>query len=252
MKQSEMTERVDELLKLVQLDTMHRRMPSELSGGQRQRVALARALAPNPPLLLLDEPLGALDAKLRREMQDELRRLQRATGKTFVLVTHDQEEALTMSDTIVVMNNGLVEQMGTPEQLYNQPRTEFVARFIGEMNFFTVSVGALTDGRAEVTWRDTAFRAVPVSSDITSSATLVGVRPDKIRIHTTAPAATDDNIVAGRISDRSFRGSVLHYTVSSNGQSVAVSSTQEEAFAVGQDVWLAWSPSHTMLMNASA
>lgn len=252
LKQSEIVSRVDELLRLVQLDTMHRRMPSELSGGQRQRVALARALAPNPPLLLLDEPLGALDAKLRREMQDELRRLQRATGKTFVLVTHDQEEALTMSDTIVVMNNGLVEQMGTPEELYNQPRTEFVARFIGEMNFFSVSVDTLSEGRARVNWQERSLSAVPVSSDITRSATLIGVRPDKIRIHASAPDETDENVIPGRIEDRTFRGSVLHYTVSSGGQTIAVSTTQEEPFAPGQDVWLSWSPANTMLMNASA
>src|SRR5690606_30673343 len=151
--------KVDELLALVRLREYGQRAPHELSGGQRQRVALARALAPDPPVLLLDEPLGALDAKLRREMQSELRRLQRTTGKTFILVTHDQEEALTMSDTVVVMNNGRIEQSGTPEELYNSPGTEFVARFIGEMNFFDARVIAGHGDMVELDWKGETLRA---------------------------------------------------------------------------------------------
>jgi spermidine/putrescine transport system ATP-binding protein len=215
-------------------------------------VALARALAPNPPLLLLDEPLGALDAKLRREMQDELRRLQRATGKTFVLVTHDQEEALTMSDTVVVMNNGVIEQMGSPEELYNCPRTEFVARFIGEMNFFPILVEDLAGLDAQVRWGNASLKAVPVSDAVTREATLIGVRPDKISIHATEADATGENKVAARVEDRVFRGSVQHYSLVNRDHRISVSSTQDQIWAIGGDVWLSWSQANTLLMNASA
>ncbi|MBJ7578443.1 ABC transporter ATP-binding protein [Devosia sp. MC532] len=251
LPEAEVTARVDELLKLVQLDTMHRRMPSELSGGQRQRVALARALAPNPPLLLLDEPLGALDAKLRREMQDELRRLQRATGKTFVLVTHDQEEALTMSDTIVVMNEGRIEQMGSPEELYNFPRTEFVARFIGEMNFLPVQVKTLADGLANVAWGQFDLRAVPASADVKIGSNLIGVRPDKITLHANQQGVGQDNMLNGRIEDRVFRGSSVHYTVEVNGVRFAVTASAEQNFPAGDQVVMAWSTQNTLLMNTA-
>jgi spermidine/putrescine transport system ATP-binding protein len=133
-KKSEITARVDEMLSLVKLSQFRGRKPTQLSGGQQQRVALARALAPRPQVLLLDEPLSALDLKLRKEMQFELKRLQRETGITFVLVTHDQEEALAMSDRLAVMNTGRVQQVGTPEEVYDQPRNRFVADFIGEAN----------------------------------------------------------------------------------------------------------------------
>ncbi|MBQ7431989.1 MAG: ABC transporter ATP-binding protein [Lachnospiraceae bacterium] len=134
VKKPEIKKRVSEMLRLVQLEGMEKRMPSELSGGQKQRVAIARALVNEPKVLLLDEPLGALDLKLRRQMQIELKHLQRRLGITFIYVTHDQEEALTMSDRIAVMNGGMLEQVGTPEEIYNHPRTRFVADFIGESN----------------------------------------------------------------------------------------------------------------------
>ena len=133
-KKADITARVDEMLSLVKLSQFRGRKPTQLSGGQQQRVALARALAPRPQVLLLDEPLSALDLKLRKEMQFELKRLQRETGITFVLVTHDQEEALAMSDRLAVMNTGRVQQVGTPEEVYDQPRNRFVADFIGEAN----------------------------------------------------------------------------------------------------------------------
>ncbi|TJW83968.1 MAG: ABC transporter ATP-binding protein, partial [Mesorhizobium sp.] len=153
--------RVMELLALVQLQDYAARMPSELSGGQRQRVALMRALAPDPQVLLLDEPLSALDAKLRQQMQIELKSIQERTGKTFLFVTHDQEEALTMSDQIVVMNNGKVEQMGDPHTLYSRPQSVFVANFIGDANLLRAKVvGADAQGTA-LTWNGRQVGALP-------------------------------------------------------------------------------------------
>src|SRR6056297_3853853 len=137
MGRADIKRRSDEIMSFLELDTLGSRYPAQLSGGQRQRVALARALAPDPALLLLDEPLGALDAKLRGQVQQELKSIQRRTHKTFLFVTHDQEEALTMSDRIVVMNKGRVEQDGTPEDLYFRPANRFVAEFIGETNLLS-------------------------------------------------------------------------------------------------------------------
>jgi len=147
---AEVAATTSEMLRLVKMDSMASRKPAELSGGQQQRVALARALAPRPRVLLLDEPLSALDLKLRKEMQSELKRLQVETGITFVFVTHDQEEALTMSDRIAVMSQGRVLQLGTPQEIYHAPVERFVADFIGETNFLTLPVTAVEHGRAQV------------------------------------------------------------------------------------------------------
>jgi spermidine/putrescine transport system ATP-binding protein len=147
---AEIEARVARMLKLVRMEALAERRPSEISGGQQQRVALARALAPGPRVLLLDEPLSALDLKLRKEMQGELKRLQAETGITFVFVTHDQEEALTMSDRIAVMNAGRILQLGTPEAIYNAPADRFVADFIGETNFLTLPLAAIEGGAARV------------------------------------------------------------------------------------------------------
>src|SRR6478672_1109583 len=146
--------RVKEMLRIVELDGLERRRPRQLSGGQQQRVALARALVNSPSALLLDEPLGALDLKLRQAMQLELKRIQREVGITFVFVTHDQEEALTMSDRIAVMSEGRVEQIGSPEEIYHQPTSEFVAGFIGMANLMPATVSAVTAGRATATLGD--------------------------------------------------------------------------------------------------
>ena len=145
MPKSKIKDKINEMLKMVQLEGYENRMPSQLSGGQMQRVAIARAVVNSPKVLLLDEPLGALDLKLRKQMQLELKHLQKILGITFVFVTHDQEEALTMSDRIVVMNNGIIEQIGTPEELYEHPKTKFVADFLGETNILEGEVFKLKD-----------------------------------------------------------------------------------------------------------
>ena len=142
----EIAARVSEMLKLVQMEELKHRRISQISGGQQQRVALARALAPRPKVLLLDEPLSALDYKLRKEMQIELKRLQHETGITFIFVTHDQEEALTMSDRIAVMDKGIVLQIGSPREIYHRPADRFVASFIGESNFLTCTIGKSANG----------------------------------------------------------------------------------------------------------
>src|SRR5207253_2904590 len=151
--------RVSQSLALVRMEGMERRRPAQLSGGQQQRVALARALILNPAVLLLDEPLGALDAKLRKALQVELKSLQEAVGITFVYVTHDQEEALTMSDRIAVMSNGRVEQVGAPSEVYEEPATTFVADFLGVSNLMRVVAHGDSDGRCRVTLGDFELHA---------------------------------------------------------------------------------------------
>ncbi len=173
--------RVADLLALVQLSDLAERQPAQLSGGQRQRIALARALAPDPKVLLLDEPLGALDAKLRQQMQIELKRIQEQTEKTFLFVTHDQEEALTMSDTVVVMNAGRIEQAGSPAELYHRPRGRFVASFIGESNFLTCTIDGAEGDRLRLDWAGTPLVAQAPHDVLAHGRTVhVALRPDHI------------------------------------------------------------------------
>ena len=207
--QKDVTRRVEEMLALVRLDGFGGRMPSQLSGGQQQRVALARALAYDPPLLLMDEPLSALDKKLRDEIQVEIRRIHQTTGVTILYVTHDQEEALRLSDRIAVFNRGRIEQVGTGQELYANPATRFVAGFVGDSNFLDVaSVEAGNGGRADVTMPDgTRFANIPLhvsgSRAISSGAQLM-VRPQAIRIQ-----PGDDAGMQVRIKDITFLGDTV-------------------------------------------
>jgi ABC-type Fe3+/spermidine/putrescine transport system ATPase subunit len=197
---------VDRALELVRLDpgVFRRRRPAELSGGQRQRVALARALVLQPPVLLLDEPLGALDLQLRKEMQLELRQLNRQLGITFILVTHDQEEALVMSDRIAVMSNGRVEQVGTPAEIYQSPGTEFVARFIGDANFFDGVVSHIAGDLAQVRSPDGAWH-VPAGGRSPGDPLRIAVRPEWHDL--IAPGHGQPlNHVAGTIGEIVFMG----------------------------------------------
>src|SRR3989441_961998 len=177
--------RVNEMLRVVELEGLERRRPRQLSGGQQQRVALARALVNRPAALLLDEPLGALDVKLRKQMQLELKRIQTELGTTFVYVTHDQDEALAMSDRIAVMNGGRVEQIGTPREMYEQPQTAFVADFIGSLNAIDVKVDELVGGFALSRFGTNERVVVPVTSGYrTGDAVRVAVRPERVEIGT--------------------------------------------------------------------
>ncbi|WP_187969831.1 ABC transporter ATP-binding protein [Aquibium microcysteis] len=182
---AEIDARVTQMLKLVRMEELRNRSTAQISGGQQQRVALARALAPQPKVLLLDEPLSALDYKLRKEMQIELKRLQHETGITFIFVTHDQEEALTMSDRIAVMSAGDILQVGSPSDIYDKPAVRFVADFIGETNFLTAGISAVAEGRATATLSSGKTLPATVADGLAPSdrATIV-VRPEHARLQT--------------------------------------------------------------------
>ena len=198
--------RLDELMTFLELNEFGARYPGQLSGGQRQRVALARALAPDPALLLLDEPLGALDAKLRGQVQQELKSIQRRTGKTFLFVTHDQDEALTMSDRIVVLNEGLVEQDGTPRELYFHPRSRFVAEFIGETNLLAGKVRKVHGSTVVVDWcGHDLFGHAPAGAPAPGDDVSASVRLEKLAFSDARPAT--ENAVQGRVVGRTFLGS---------------------------------------------
>ncbi|GHC73081.1 ABC transporter ATP-binding protein [Limoniibacter endophyticus] len=212
MASANIHKRTSELLSLVQLQAFGDRMPAQLSGGQRQRVALMRALAPDPDVLLLDEPLSALDAKLRQQMQIELKSIQRTTGKTFIFVTHDQEEALTMSDVIVVMNEGRIEQMGDPHTLYARPKSRFVANFIGESNFIEGVVAGVEGDTVIVEWNGKKVKAVHTGeAPAGGQKVTVAVRPEAIRCY---DASTDAiSTLPGHVSHRLFKGNHTTLTI---------------------------------------
>ena len=201
VSKNEIDKKVSEMLKLVALEGFEKRSIDSLSGGQQQRVAIARALVNEPKVLLLDEPLGALDLKLRKEMQSELKRIQQRLGITFIFVTHDQEEALTMSDTIVVMNKGVIQQMGSPEDIYNEPANAFVADFIGESNI--VNGTMLEDLKVE--FCDHVFTCVDKGFN-TNEAVDVVIRPEDIEI--TSP---ENGMITGKVNSVKFKG--VHYEI---------------------------------------
>ncbi|CAL9550562.1 ABC transporter ATP-binding protein [Streptomyces sp. NPDC101145] len=251
---------VDAMLDLVQLGDKARHRPHQLSGGQQQRVAVARALINHPRVLLLDEPLGALDLKLRRQMQLELKRIQTEVGITFVHVTHDQEEAMTMADTVAVMNAGRVEQLGAPADLYDNPRTTFVANFLGTSNLIEARVTE-TGTDVVVTAGDGPLR-LPAERCATPARAgerlLVGIRPEKITL-----AHADDadaipagrNRVAGRIAATSFIGVSTEYTVdgpAGTGLKVYEQNIERDGRLVpGAEVVLHWNPAHTFGLDAA-
>ncbi|MGI9435391.1 MAG: ABC transporter ATP-binding protein [Geminicoccaceae bacterium] len=251
---SEIEHRLEELLTLLELETLRERTPDQLSGGQRQRVALARALAPDPRLLLLDEPLAALDAKLRAQVQLELKDIQRRTGKTFFFVTHDQDEALTMSDRIVVMNHGKIEQIGTPEDLYHRPRSRFVAEFIGETNLFSGTVKSIDDGCAVIDWQGILLHAAAGDGRPTVGQTATAaLRPERIRLHSEPPG--DDNRLEGRVASRVFKGSrtVLDIAVDNNtfGNRPIIRAFVEDTAVDRIDpnhFWISWKPESLALL----
>ncbi|MHC3461301.1 ABC transporter ATP-binding protein [Streptomyces flavovirens] len=253
-------ERVAEMLELVQLGDFAHRRPHQLSGGQQQRVAVARALINHPRVLLLDEPLGALDLKLRRRMQLELKRIQTEVGITFVHVTHDQEEAMTMADTVAVMNAGRVEQLGAPADLYENPRTTFVANFLGTSNLIEAEiVSAGTDVVVSAgggTLRLPGSRCPAPTPP--GGRLLVGIRPEKISLAPATdaePAADGRNRVTGRITESSFIGVSTQYVVESPaGKALQVYEQNVEhrrGLAPGSEVVLHWDPAHTFALDAT-
>lgn len=222
---SEIEARVQEALKLVKMESLRSRFPNQLSGGQQQRVALARALVNRPTVVLLDEPLGALDLKLRKEMQVELSNLHKDLGLTFVMVTHDQEEALSLSDRIAVMNQGKIEQVGTPSQIYEHPCTSFVADFIGDTNLFSGEIVRVDSYNVQISTK-TGLSIVISRSEATpselSQAVVVSVRPEKIQL-SLYPPNLPANCFEGRLVNVMYLGTHVNYVVElTNGISINV------------------------------
>jgi spermidine/putrescine transport system ATP-binding protein len=255
---SDIERRVKEALILVDLPGFERRKPSQLSGGQQQRVALARALVNRPQVLLLDEPLGALDLKLRKQMQLELKQIQREVGITFLYVTHDQEEAMTMSNRIAVMRFGKIEQTGAPEDTYENPRTEFVAGFLGASNLLDGEITGHGGELATVSLAGGGTVSVPSERlNGQGSSVKVGVRPEKIRLAAgEAEVPAGWNAVSGTLRDATFVGVSHQFTVEGPGTRPLTVYAQnlggESIPAPGQRVRLLWRPEHTFVVRPSA
>ncbi|RCJ18385.1 spermidine/putrescine ABC transporter ATP-binding protein [Nostoc sp. ATCC 43529] len=223
--------RVQEALKLVKMESLRSRFPNQLSGGQQQRVALARALVNRPAVVLLDEPLGALDLKLRKEMQVELSNLHKDLGLTFVMVTHDQEEALSLSDRIAVMNQGKIEQIGTPSQIYERPQTSFVADFIGDTNLFSGEILAVNSANVEILTKTGLSIIIARAEDTPtelSQSVVVSVRPEKIQL-SLYPPNLPTNSFEGRLVNVMYLGTHVNYIVElTNG--VKINALQPNTF----------------------
>lgn len=242
---------VENALNLVELGHLAERKPAQLSGGQQQRIAVARAIVNRPEVLLLDEPLGALDLKLRRQMQIELKRIQMEVGITFIHVTHDQEEAMTMADTIAVMNQGKIEQMGSATDLYESPKTAFVANFLGQCNLIKAKVQSRAGGKAVVTAKGISFE-IPLSRLSTDSdSILMGVRPEKLRLDDKGINSIKNCIV----TDRSFVGTSTQYLVKTPWDLELVVFEQNDEglhdLRVGDTVSLEWDPEHTFGLDGA-
>ena len=246
---------VENALNLVELGHLAERKPGQLSGGQQQRIAVARAIVNRPEVLLLDEPLGALDLKLRRQMQIELKRIQMEVGITFIHVTHDQEEAMTMADTIAVMNEGRIEQMGTPEDLYESPKTAFVANFLGQSNLVRGQISG-TDGDNNVVEVHGQKIALPKSRTFTNSnSVLFGIRPEKIDIDLENEPANGNVLRGGKVVDVSFVGVSTQYQVEMPwGQELMVFEQNDGTtpmLELGDQVRLQWMPKFTFGLDGA-
>jgi spermidine/putrescine ABC transporter ATP-binding subunit len=245
--------RVTELLELIRLPDVGHRLPAELSGGQQQRVALARAIAHPPQVLLMDEPLGALDLKMREYMQVELRRIQQHLRLTVVYVTHDQSEAMTMSDRIAVMNGGRIEQLDMPEIIYNKPRTRFVANFVGKVNFVDGAIRRTDGGVGAIETKDGALVRAPVRQPVGSRITLA-IRPEHLTIRPTGMAVDGWNVLTGRIRAQTFCGNVRHYAVALDEYDDFLVETKpaDARWCIGDEVNIAWRPDDAVVVADSA
>ncbi|MES2534493.1 MAG: ABC transporter ATP-binding protein [Pseudomonadota bacterium] len=240
--------KVGEMLELIQLKEFGNRMPDQLSGGQRQRVALARALVNSPDVLLLDEPLGALDLQLRLQLQIDLRRLQKALGNTFIFVTHDQTEAITMSDRIAVLNKGKIVQLGTPQEIYEAPKARFVANFVGHTNLFDGTIASIEPGgvcRVAIAGGKAVMRCESATPLEQGQQVTVALRYEKATVDV-AGGPQDDSSFSGVVTDRTYMGSFLRYAVATDwgGEVTADMPVSEAARAIaeGTRVQLRWTP----------
>jgi len=248
--------RVEEALELVKLGGYGARRPDQLSGGQRQRVALARALVKRPKVLLLDEPLSALDAKLREAMQLELVRLQHAVGITFVIVTHDQNEALSMANRIAVMESGKVRQIAAPAELYEFPNSRFVADFIGKMNLFEGRMSGLHGNQVVIEVEGLGRLALPAGEESVASGGEVGiaVRPEKVRLEPSQPGG-DRVALHGKVSEVAYYGDTSFVFVTDDaGRSISVTLQNEArhtnaSVGIGDELWCSWDPGDTLLLT---
>jgi spermidine/putrescine transport system ATP-binding protein len=242
--------RIKEILRVVELEGMERRRPRQLSGGQQQRVALARALVNSPAALLLDEPLGALDVKLRKQMQLQLKAIQHDIGTTFVYVTHDQEEALAMSDRIAVMNGGRVEQIGSPREIYEHPRTAFVADFIGSLNALDLTIDELVGGYGVARFGDGERVVVPVGDGRRPGEKVrVAVRPERVQI---GPELDGGSRLAGTIAEVVFLGMYTQLHVDTRAGRIVCHRLADESLAAlgpGSRVTLSWEPEQASLLG---
>ena len=246
MAKAKIAERVDEAMTMLELAQFAKRKPHQLSGGQQQRVALARAIAKKPNFVLLDEPLGALDKKLREQTQFELMRIQETTGTTFIIVTHDQEEAMTVATRIAVMDKGDLVQVATPGEIYEYPKTRYVAEFIGDVNVFEGTVSAACDGCIEIDAKD-GYRFKTRSSEPVTVGQQVwlALRPEKIRIGHDQPASAI-NAIPGKVEDVGYLGSISHYHVrTAAGERMTAlransAHTVERPISWEDQVWLDW------------
>ncbi|WP_368184852.1 ABC transporter ATP-binding protein [Aestuariibius sp. HNIBRBA575] len=257
MPKDQIGERVEEMLRLVQLGKFAKRKPHQISGGQRQRVALARSLAKAPKLLLLDEPLGALDKKLRQETQFELMDIQERTGTTFVIVTHDQEEAMTVASRVAVMDHGRLVQVDTPQSIYETPNSVYVADFIGEVNLIEGNVDKIGDDSATIAWAEgqpsicgTALGGIGQGARATFA-----IRPEKVAISKSRPSDRN-NVVQGKVLDIAYLGNLSTYVVQlANGQTIKAQAANNRRvsrreFTWHDDVYLSWTDTAGIVLTA--
>jgi spermidine/putrescine transport system ATP-binding protein len=234
---------------MVRLPGVEKKLPSELSGGQQQRIALARAIVIEPDVLLLDEPLSALDANLREEMRTELKFIQREVGITTIFVTHDQEEALAMSDEIVVMNHGVIEQKGSPEEVYRSPRSHFVASFLGQSNLLEGEVKSVANGTAEIALANGAILSAVAPRELATNArATVVIRAQRVSVG--KANAPSDNRLKGRIAATSYLGGSAVYMIDCSGLIVQANNMiDDKVFREGEEVELAIAPSDCVLLD---